>query len=76
MQLAWRVRKSVLTLPVRMNTISGRVVRRQRVPVFEGHRLPSLRSRWELRWASGRGKTWSFFVFMEAVMEKCFDAGG
>jgi hypothetical protein len=34
--LAWRLWKSVLRLAVRGNSISGRVVRRQRVPVFEG----------------------------------------
>jgi hypothetical protein len=39
--LAWRLWKSVLRLVVGRNSISGRVVRRQRVPVFEGHRLPS-----------------------------------
>jgi hypothetical protein len=36
--LAWRVRKSVMTLEVTGNTISCRVVRRQRAPVFEWHR--------------------------------------
>jgi hypothetical protein len=34
--LAWRLWQSVLRLAVRGNSISGRVVRRQRVPVFEG----------------------------------------
>jgi hypothetical protein len=43
--LAWRLWQSVLRLAVRGNSISGRVVRRQRVPVFEGHRLPSTASR-------------------------------
>jgi hypothetical protein len=38
--LAWRLWRRVLRLAVRGNSISGRVVRRQRVPVFEGHRLP------------------------------------
>jgi hypothetical protein len=52
------VMESVLRLAVRGNSISGRVVRRQRVPVFEGHRLPSTGSRWDIRWVSGRGKTW------------------
>jgi hypothetical protein len=32
--LAWRLWKSVVTLAVRGNSISGGVVRRQRVPVF------------------------------------------
>jgi hypothetical protein len=48
--LAWRVKKNVLRLAVRGNGISGRVVRRQRVPVFERHRLPSLGSRCDVRW--------------------------
>jgi hypothetical protein len=39
--LTWRSSKSVLRLPVRGNSNSGRVVRRQNVPVFEGQRLPS-----------------------------------
>jgi hypothetical protein len=47
--LAGRLRKSALTLAVRGNTISGRVVRRQRVVVFERHRMPSTRSRWDIR---------------------------
>jgi hypothetical protein len=38
--LAWRLWKSVLRLAIRGNSISGRVVRRQRVPVFDKHRLP------------------------------------
>jgi hypothetical protein len=47
--LAWRLWQSVLRLAVRGNSISGRVVRRQRVPVFERHRLPSTASRWDIR---------------------------
>jgi hypothetical protein len=43
--LAWRLWQSVLRLAVRGNSISGRVVRRQRVLVFEGHRLPSTTNR-------------------------------
>jgi hypothetical protein len=39
--LAFRLWQSVLRLAVRGNSISDRVVRRQRVPVFEEHRLPS-----------------------------------
>jgi hypothetical protein len=39
------------------------VVRRQRVPVFEGHRLPSTRSRWDKRWVNSRGKT-PIFVYL------------
>jgi hypothetical protein len=45
--LAWRVKKNVVRLAVRGN---GRVVRRQRVSVFERHRLPSPRSRCDVRW--------------------------
>jgi hypothetical protein len=41
MYLAWRVWQSFLRLAVRGNSISGRVARRQRVPVFEGHRVSS-----------------------------------
>jgi hypothetical protein len=37
--LAWRLWKSVVTLAVTGNTISGRD-RRQRVPEFQWHRLP------------------------------------
>jgi hypothetical protein len=55
--LAWRLWQSVLRLAVRGNSISGRVFRRQRVPVIEGHRLPSTANRWDKRWVSGRGKT-------------------
>jgi hypothetical protein len=47
--LAWRFWQSLLRLAVGGNSISGRVVRRQRVPVFEGHRLPSTGSRWDMR---------------------------
>jgi hypothetical protein len=61
--LAWRLWKSVLRLAVRGNSICGGVVRRQRVPVFEGHRLASSGSRWDTRWVSGGGKTW-FFVYL------------
>jgi hypothetical protein len=35
--LAWRLWKSVWRLAVRGNSISGRFVRRQRVPVFDKH---------------------------------------
>jgi hypothetical protein len=69
--LAWRLWKRVLRLAVRGNSISGRVVRRQRVPVFEGHRLPSTGSRWDIRWVSGRGKTW-FFVYLAWRLWKVF----
>jgi hypothetical protein len=38
--LAWQSWKGVLRLAVRGNSISGRVVRRQMVPLFDKHRLP------------------------------------
>jgi hypothetical protein len=50
--LAWRLWLRDLRLAVRGNSIYDRVVRRQRVPVFEGHRLPSTASRWDKRWVS------------------------
>jgi hypothetical protein len=58
--LAWRIWQSVLRLAVRGKSISGRVVQRQRVPVFEEHRLPSTASRREIRQVSCRGITCSF----------------
>jgi hypothetical protein len=42
--LAWRLWQSVLRLVVGVNSYSIQVFRRQRVPVFEGHRLPSTAS--------------------------------
>jgi hypothetical protein len=45
---------------VRRNSISGRVDRLQRVPVFEEHRLPSTASRLEIRQVSCRGITCIF----------------
>jgi hypothetical protein len=59
--LAWRLWKSVLKLAVKGNAISGRVVRRRRVPVFVMHRCASSGCRWDIRWATGGGKLW-FFV--------------
>jgi hypothetical protein len=70
------VMESVLRLAVRGNSISGRVVRRQRVPVFDKHRLPSTGSEWDIRWVSGGDKLRFFCVFSVAVMEKCFEACG
>jgi hypothetical protein len=74
--LAWRLWKSVLRLAVRGNSICGGVVRRQRVPVFEGHRLASSGSRWDIRWGERWWKNVVFSVFSVAVMEKCFEACG
>jgi hypothetical protein len=44
--LAWRLWTSVRTVAVKGNTNSGRVHRRQRVPVYKGHRLLLTGSRW------------------------------
>jgi hypothetical protein len=52
-----------VTLAVRGNSISGGVVRRQRLPVFQRHRLALSGSRWDIRWLSGGGKTW-FSVYL------------
>jgi hypothetical protein len=57
---AWRLWKKVLRLAVGGNSSSGRVVRRQRVPVFEEHRLPSTASRRNIRQVSCRGITCIF----------------
>jgi hypothetical protein len=44
--LAWRLWKSVVTLMVSGNTISGRFFRPQRLTEFHWHRLPLTGSRW------------------------------
>jgi hypothetical protein len=67
--LAWRLWQSVLRLAVRGNSISGRVVRRQRVRVFEGHRWPSTGSRWYTRWVSCRGNS-PIFVYLAWRLRK------
>jgi hypothetical protein len=75
--LAWRLWKSVVTVAVKCNTISGRDFRRHVVPEFERHRLPLTGSRWVKRWLIGRRTNPTFyviFVFSVAVMEKCCDA--
>jgi hypothetical protein len=72
--LAWRLRKSVLTLAVRGNTISGRVVRRQRVPVFKEHRYAVDRKSMGHTVGERWWKNVVFCVFSVVVMEKCFDA--
>jgi hypothetical protein len=77
--LAWRLWKSVVTLAVTGNTICGMDFRRQRVPVFQRHRLPLTGSRWDIRWLIGRGTKPNFCVFpvfSVAVKEKCCDACG
>jgi hypothetical protein len=62
--LAWRLWKSVVTLAVTGNTISGRVFRHQRVPEFQRHRLPLTGSRWDIRWLIGRRTKPTFCVFL------------
>jgi hypothetical protein len=52
--LAWRLWKSVVTLVVRGDTISGQAFRRHRVPEFYRHRLPLTGSRWDIRWLIDR----------------------
>jgi hypothetical protein len=65
----------VLLFAVRGISTSGRRIRRQRVTVFEGHRLPSTGSRWDIRWVRGGGKS-NFCVFSLAIMESGFEACG
>jgi hypothetical protein len=75
--LAWRLWKSVVTLAVTGNTISGRFFLFQRVPEFKRHRLLLTGSRWDVRSLIGRRTNPTFcviFVFSVAVMEKCCDA--
>jgi hypothetical protein len=50
-------------LAVTGNTKSGRAFRRQRLPVFEGYRLPLTGSRWDIRWLIGRRTKPTFCVF-------------
>jgi hypothetical protein len=61
--LAWRLWKSVVTLAVKENTICARFLLSQRVPMFEGHRLPLTGSRWDIRWLIGRRTKTTFSVF-------------
>jgi hypothetical protein len=62
--LAWRLWKSVVTLAVKGNTISGRFFLFQGVPEFERHRLPLTGSRWDIRWLIGRRTKPTFCVFL------------
>jgi hypothetical protein len=74
--LAWRLWKSVVTLAVTGNTISGQFFRFYWVPEFKGHRTPLTGSRWDLRWLIGRRTKPTFCVFpvfSVAVLEKCLD---
>jgi hypothetical protein len=77
--LARRLRKSVVTLAVTGTTISSRIFRHGRVPVFQRHRLPLTGNRWEIRWLSSRRTKATFCVFpvfSVAVLERCCDASG
>jgi hypothetical protein len=68
-----------VTLAETGNITSYRVVRRQRVPLFDIHRFPSTGVRLDVHWLSGRGMTPTlgvFPVFSVSVMEKCCDACG
>jgi hypothetical protein len=68
-----------VTLAVTGNTISGRVFRRDRVTVFQRHRLLLTGNRKDIRSVSYSGKLPTFCVFpvfSVAVMEKCCDACG
>jgi hypothetical protein len=74
---AWRLWKSVLTLTVTGNTISGRSFLFQRVPELKRHRSPLTGSRWDKRWVIGRRTKPTFCVFPVlslAVMGRCCDA--
>jgi hypothetical protein len=74
--LAWRLRKSVVTLAVTGNTIYCRFFLFQRVPEFKWHRLPLTGSRYDLRSLIGRRTKptfCAFSVFSVAVMEKGCD---
>jgi hypothetical protein len=72
---ASRLWKGVLRLAVRGNSNSGRFFRSQRLLVFEGHRLPSTESRWDIRWVRG-GRSSNFCVFCLAIMERGFEVSG
>jgi hypothetical protein len=77
--LAWRLWKSVVTLVVMGNTISGRVFRRHSVRVLQRHRLLLTGCRWDIRWMIGRRTKPNFYgfpVLRMAVMEKRCDACG
>jgi hypothetical protein len=61
--LAWRSWKSVVTLAVTGNTISGRVFRILQGDGVQGHRVPLTGSRCDIRLVSYSGKTPTFCVF-------------
>jgi hypothetical protein len=43
--------------------------------VFEGHRLPSTASRWDVRWVSGRRNT-IYIVYIAWRLRQCFAVCG
>jgi hypothetical protein len=68
-----------VTLAVTKVNISSRFIRRQRMLVFQGHRLPLTGNRWDIRWPIGRRTKPTFCVypvFSVAVMEKSCDVCG
>jgi hypothetical protein len=68
-----------VTLAVIVDTISDRVLRRQRMPVFQWHRLALTRCELDIWRLNGRGRRPTFGVvpaLRVAVMEKCCDACG
>jgi hypothetical protein len=68
-----------VTLAVTGNTTFGQAFRHQRVPVFQGHRLPLTGSRWGIRRLIGRRTKPTFCVFpvfSVAVTQKCCDDCG
>jgi hypothetical protein len=62
-KFAWQLWKSVSTLAVMGDSTYGGVIRRHRKPVFERHRIRSKIGRWDIRWVSGRVKTW-FLLYL------------
>jgi hypothetical protein len=68
-----------VTLAATGSNIFIRDSRRQRVLVFQWHRLPLTGCRWDIRWLIGRRTkptSCVFLVFSKAFMEKCFEACG
>jgi hypothetical protein len=79
LHLACRLWNRVFSLAVTGITISSRVFRRDKVTVFQRHRLLIAGNRRDIRFVSYSGKTPTFCVFpvfSVAVMEKCCDACG
>jgi hypothetical protein len=55
--------ESVVTLALTGNITFGQASRHQRVPVFQGHRLPLTGSRWGIRWLISRRTNQTFCIF-------------